>query len=309
LLPLTGDRPPVAPEGSLGSLLGRARRAAESLEPGLFAGGRLYIAYSGRYYGPAAAWLLYWPLAQVTGTDAAIAAAEDLVYHLLAYREEKITVVAFIEPGTENMAIRLGDVTHFTGAKLVTVAPPLPPVIEDRYRGDELLVAEEALADTYILVAAALAARIIREKGGIELRAKRFRDELGGLEEVHQDLLNSYSGAIQRLGAAKIGYIASTPTMRSAAYMFRMYYEYRDRAVIPLGSPEEILSGLSHGVKPSKPLLLSTGVEQDLVREVVTRLKLLGGTEAEELKIQTDPLTAPIYGSLLALELARRLTK
>ncbi|GEM_PF-6711019 len=278
---------------------------------------RLYAAYCGRHYAPAAAWLLYWPPAQIAERNISITSIEALVYHLLAYREERAGVVAFVEPGCENMLLRLSDAARHTGTYVAAVTPPLPPVIESRFTGTELLEVEEApLITGFVLLAAWLAARLLETAGSIELRRKRYLEELKTLDSVVDEVAEAYREDLKRLRGSAPSEIAATPTMMPAAYVARHFYETsrhdigRSRvSVVPISS---LLPSLTQGVpsrtqdgekKGSDVIVFASSVEEDLLREIRYRASIAGREDIHVVTVGTDPLTAPLYAILLVSRL------
>lgn len=304
MLPLVGDRPPVVAEpGALEDRLNRAKRILDEIGVDrFFRSERIYLVYAGRYYAPASAWLVYWPIAQLTEKMPQVLPAEAVSYHLLAYRGEKASIIAFIEPRGENMLARIGDAARFTDTPLLAIAPPLPPVIEERYRGEELIVVEdEAPATLYTLLAAVAASKALEALRGIELRVKRYHEEIITLHTVVGDIRKEYKNILKELSELRYDIIASSPTMLPAAYMLRMYYETRYRSPVPVEALSSTLPVITSNPFVKNILITASGVEADMVREIESRAALLAsGLRATSLIIGTDPLTAPLYGTLAA---------
>jgi len=314
LLPLTGYSSLVArTPAELEDVLSRAARAVDGDVLGfLDSAADVAVAYCGRYYAAAASWLLYWPIMQLTKRRVAIAQLEDIIYHTLAYRDDVGAIVAFVEPGCENMLIRLGDAASHTGVPVVAIAPPLPPIIEDRFRGRDLVEVEDSpLVTGFTLIAAWLAARLVTAAGGIELRRKRYIEELKTLPSIVDELREKYGERLSRVAELTPTEIYATPTMFPAAYIARLYYElHRGRLVgvervsslLPL-TASAIAREAGRGEVKLVALILASSVEADLLKEINYRVGLMKNISVETVTISTDPLTAPLYGILLISEL------
>lgn len=311
MLPLVGDRPPVVVEpDALEDRLNKAKRILDEIGVDrFFHAERIYLAYAGRYYAPASAWLVYWPIAQLTEKMPQVLPAEAVSYHLLAYRGERASIIAFIEPRGENMLARIGDAARFTDTPILAIAPPLPPVIEERYRGEELIVVEdEAPATLYVLLAAMAASKALEALRGIELRVKRYREEVATLYTVVDDIRKEYKDLLNKLSELRYDIIASSPTMLPAAYMLQMYYETRYRSPVPVEALSSTLPVITSNPFVKNVLITASGVEADMVREIESRASLLAsGLKTTSLIIGTDPLTAPLYGIIAASLLIGRL--
>lgn len=264
----------------------------------------LYIAYAGPFYARAAAGLLYWPLRQLTEKDVHLDPAESLSYHVLAYRDTEAAAIAFFEPGSENTLARLSEASRLTGTRLLAVAPPLPPPVEDRVtsQGTELVVVEGLpLVTAYLLLAAKLAAEAAKRLGGIELRRKRIVNEYSNISVVYDELLAEAKEELGKIAAAAetVDIVAYTPTMEPAAAIASLAIAVKRGSPPATMTLTDALSTIAHGLKPRTLLVLATTAEQDLLREAKFKLSFTAQqTRLTQLVIGTDPLTAPLYASI-----------
>ncbi len=302
MLQLTRDSPIVAL--NIQQLRDAEERAEKAIDYGLLAtlaeATTFYIVYAGTYYAAAAAEVLYWPLAQLTDKRVEISTAEQLMYHVLAYHDERASVVAFIEPGNENTLIRLSDACRFTGAKLVAIAPPLPPPVESRFNGEELLVVERTpLATTFTLIAAKMAAYMAEKVSGIRLRLKRVSEEYRDVSGVYTSLIEEYRRTLDEIALIDEAAIYASATTMPAARLSSL-------ALLAAGGYARVepltalLSDMSHkaGREPLR-VIIYTDVEADIAKEARFKARFMETGRLLELQLHTDPVTAPLYSALL----------
>ncbi len=307
MLPLARDRALVAAtRQELQDTISRVAAAVEEVDVSLFLGrsgdAPLYVTYCGRYYAPAAAWTLYWPLMQLTRLQATLLPVEHAVYHVMAYREETKALVFFAEPGCENMAVRVSDAARHTGVELLAITPPLPPVIEERIYANELIEVEGVpIATGYIIAAALFASKMLDSLGGIKLRIKRFTEELETLAEVYDDIRRRYRDVVREAARMTPAAILASPTMMPSALLSRLYYESTRRLLLDVEPLSSLLSLLQHAPPQGGTILVfTTGVEADMVREASYRTGLLSSAGLKVITVDTDPLTAPLYGTMIS---------
>ncbi len=263
---------------------------------------RIVIAYSG--LGEAAAWTAYWIIREVAPqAPLEIYPADALAFHVLAYRRSRrdeysvasdTTVYLFAGPGGENQAVFVRDAAVNTGAALVVVSHRLPPVIEQRL-GEEVLLVNPpgvyTLSST--ILAARLAALIVERLAERNVRVERVLDESGSLADVVDDLVERHGVDAARVyGCSGCAYI-HTATMRAPAALAAWMTGGRRLDV------QEALGFLASGWPGGEARLIYTEADEDAVREVRFRL-MTGGVGFAELRLRTDPVTAPVYAVILA---------
>jgi len=301
----------------LRELVGKAERwsnesVAESLgflEPA----SRLYIAFLGDGYGEAAAYLAYWFIRVLApNLYVEVHPGEDLTYHVFAYQEEEhvagTRVVVFAEEGVENPLARLADAARLTGTRLLIVSPPTPPLVEARLGEPHVrvLLGGNAVLEA-LFYAAKLGFELGRKKGVKSFRTDRLGGEIGNYAEVVEELVEKYRGFTEAVrGISEDVAVAYTPTMRPAAVLLRSYFEARGVAVSTT-TVAGLVRRLSAGRVPRNVVLLYTGVEEDSIREARFKASMMMPSRQPrliELHMKTDPLTAPIYASILVYSLA-----
>ncbi|KSW11760.1 hypothetical protein CF15_02835 [Pyrodictium occultum] len=260
----------------------------------------IYVAFAGSFYAQASAHLLYWILRQLTDHNVYIDPIEAVIYHTLAYHEESPLIVLFAEPGTENIVARAADAARLTGARLVAVTPPLPGIIAKHVGRDSLVeVASQRPSLHYLLIAAKTAASLADKLSSIKVRVKRLIDEVSNISAIYESLIDAYKDTIESIreliGRGELDVYAST-TMLPAAYILAGYQ--KNTRIYPLSS---LLVHLSTRALGPQILAMLTDVEEDVMREVRFKKSMYMNEEARviELVMHTDPLTAPIYGSII----------
>lgn len=232
------------------------------------------------------------------------ACIDTLTYHIVPYTED-LGIIAFVEKGTENSLIRLLDSAYYTGNKVLLITPPLVRMIRSKVRGQELIEVNinDVLLSEIILASVAgyeIARRKIREDDKA-LRLNRLRIEVHDYSSIVYGLISSYRMQLNELRDLldKVEIIGYTPTMEPVAYYMQSIILEKTRKLIPtieltrtlsLVEDKKILDGIM--------VLFSTTVEEYSVRELLFK-SIPFKIKVVDLKIKTDPLTAPVYGIIL----------
>lgn len=314
MLPSTRDRSSLGHE-PLPQALRRAeewgKRLAAEVGPKLAGLDHLVVAYAGLGYAEAAAYTLYWLVEQLAPKlHVDIHVAEEAAYHVLAYREKSNTaLILFAEEGEENNVLRVSDAARLTGSSVFIISPPQPPIVSARL-GDaaELVELPGARSPVYALaVAASLGFEIARTRNPESNRVRRLKAEIGSYTPVLGDLEKRYrdfiDGVVEAVRRGEDCLLSYTPTMRPAAAVLSSVLSVANVTV----QREPVSTTIARIVQvrrlPQLLLLLRTDVEEDVVRELKFKTTMLMPSKQPrtlELHIRTDPLTAPIYGSLVA---------
>lgn len=252
----------------------------------------LLITYSGMYVSPATYLLLL--LRSLTNVNAYLVEPETLMYYVAPYVEGGIRRVLIISSGVDSSLIRLLDQLNLTGYEVMLISPsPIPDNVRYKVREDLLLeIKPQDLLFQHLLVGIAVSEYLNRSG----VRGSRLWNELSNLNEVLKDLLTKYIGKLYEVKefTNDIFIITSTPSMLGPAEHITYNYNARiPRYLIPLNN-------VKHYIKYSKKVLvISTDVEEFSIKEIIG-LKIGGAVNVCELRIRTDPLTAPIYGLILS---------
>lgn len=274
---------------------------------------RLYVAFLGDGYGEAAAYLAYWFIRVLAPNFyVEVHPGEDLTYHVFAYQEEGLAAgtraVVFAEEGVENALARLADAARLTNTRLLIVSPPTPPPVEARLGKPHVrvLLGSNAVLEA-LFYAAKLGFELGKRKGVKSFRIDRLGGEIGNCAEVVEELVEKYRGfteAVKGINGDVI--VAYTPTMRPAAVLLKSYFEARS-ITASTTTIAGLIGRLSTRRVPQNIVLLYTGVEEDSIREARFKASMTIQPRQPrliELHVKTDPLTAPIYASILVYSLA-----
>lgn len=300
MLPLPRDSTALTPT-TLSSIEADSTRKAERIVERVGSPTTIYVAFAGSSYAQASAHLFHWILRQLTEKTIYIGPVEAFLYHTLAYHDEPSLILLFAEPGSENIIARTADAARITGTEFLVVTQPLPDIIAERVGRENLVeVASPRPSIHYVLVAAKSAARLAEMFSSIRVRVERLSNELSNISSIYESLIDKYSDVIPVIAEMiakkeRIDLYAST-TMLPPAYILAGYTN--KAGVYPISSlPVHVTSKQLH----SNVIALLTDIEADILKEVKFKVSMYmpGNSHIVEFIVHTDPLTAPIYGSLV----------
>ncbi len=270
------------------------------------------VSHVGGVAAEAAAYEAYWILRTLGKPFTWIGSLEDIAYHTLAYTKGEVerAILLVAEEGTDNSIARMLDAAKLTETRLVIVKQgPLHPLLEQRLP-DTSTTLEVVMGNPILalqLLAVKVAARTSLESPGdsegLAKRAQRILEEVESLPEVVDELLHRYAGAINKIrGVKERAVIAYSTTMRPPALILSDHY-IKNGIVVRLLPLSELAAILTRGEKlHGSTILLRTGVEDDYGREIGFKLSTRGMKHSSiEVRINTDPLTAPLYATLILL--------
>ena len=215
----------------------------------------------------------------------------------------------FAEKGTENSLIRLLDSTYYTGNHVLLITPQPLQQVKARLRGQQLVLVDRPRRILRQVLLASISgyevADRVREKGDKALRFNRLRIEVHDYSSIVDELLSIYSSELRVLADSldKVSVIAYTPTMESPAYYLQSIVLEKTGKLIPLVELTSIVGFVEDKVlRNSTIVLFSTTVEEYSVKELLFK-SMMARNKVLELKIRTDPLTAPVYAIMLLEEL------
>ncbi len=226
-------------------------------------------------------------------------AVDDLMlnYYVAPYDEgRERPVIVFVSPaGLTELNILL-DQLRWTGHRIAVVAPsPLPEVIRAKLEGVSFIDLGPG-EGPWLLTSLVLTALASSEAGrGPEVRRSRVSEEVLTLEDVIDDLISHYEGVLGELTSfIREPYIVTaTPTLWAVAEVLAYSRSMKTRR--SLVRP----SAISEAVRfINRVLVIQTDVEEYSLRHIRS-LSLTAATKFAELRIRTDPLTAPFYGLIL----------
>lgn len=227
----------------------------------------------------------------------------ELTYYVAPYdegREADVLVISTPE-GLNDLYILLDQLT-LTGHRVVLVSEPLPEVIRLRFGGLER--AEVAWGDMGLLRLLAILAHTASSLGrrDLQVRTRKIREECLSLGDVADDLVDRYGRELKviREALSEPYLVAYTPTLEPAAELASLVLS-RGATVMA----EVPVVHLYVGRVSSKVLAFTTDVEAYSVRYHFNRIVEKGGTIGE-VRLKTDPLTAPLYAVLLLYYATRK---
>ncbi len=285
-----------------------ARRQADRLVGFVESSGRLAITYTGLGIVPARIFSSY--LYVLSPNKNILSGCIDTAtYHIAPYTEDT-SVVLFAEKGVENSIIRLMDTVYYTGNKLFIVSPKPAEYIVKRQRNTIILEApsdDPVLAETLLAVQAGYRiALMYKEEEDRELRFNRLRIEVADFSSVIGELESIYSMEVAALkdNMDKVNAIIHTPTMEPVAHLLQTVIAEKTGMILPVMDLTRTVRILDERLaRRQLYVLVSTSVEEYSVRELLFKARL-NQSQIIELKIKTDPLTAPVYG-LFIVEMLR----
>ncbi|MEM3988692.1 MAG: hypothetical protein QXZ22_08890, partial [Sulfolobales archaeon] len=132
-------------------------------------------------------------------------------------------------------------------------------------------------------------------KQELQVRTKRIKEECLTLAEVADDLIERYDRELKavREALSEPYLITYTPTLEPAAELASLALSKSVAIAV-----EVPISYLYVGKISSKVLAFTTDVEVYTVRYYFNKIVEKGGT-ISEVRLRTDPLTAPLYALLL----------
>ncbi len=229
---------------------------------------------------------------------------DTITYHVAPYTENT-SIVLFSEKGVENSIIRLMDASYYTGNKLLIVSPSPADHIRKRLRNTSLIEVPRAntiLAETLLAVQAGYNIALkYKQENDRELRFNRLKVEVADFSSIISELHSIYSLELEILKEylGKVNGIVYTPTMEPVAYTLQTVIAEKTHRIIPVIDITRAIRAIGERlVENQLYILLSTSVEEYSTRELLFKARL-NGIRVKELKVKTDPLTAPVYGLLL----------
>jgi len=262
-----------------------------------FLNGKTHVlaTYTGSYSSPAI--YLTLSLRTLSKTSSALFNAQELMYYIAPYDEgREAAVIIFNSPDGLGELSMLIDQLRCTGHEYAIVTPiKLPRIVYERVRKEHVVeVGEEGFWLLRVFIAIGEAVSKHLQRRGV--RAERLWRELASLEPVVKDLVSCYKGVIEKVMQflTMPSIVTATPTMWAVAE--HLVYSRGIKPVRILARPSTVRNFIRF---INRVLIISTDVEEYSLKEI-KGLAVTAATAIEELKVRTDPLTAPIYGLILS---------
>jgi len=261
-------------------------------------GSNVILTYTGSYSSPATYMTLL--LRSLTKVNANFFSPKELTYYVVPYdegREARILIYSSID-GLSELNI-LMDQLRLTGHEFIVITPTaLPNILSCKIPKERIIVLNLEGKDRYWpllahIVSGLAIARLMNMKG---VRVSRVWNELSNLVPIIDSLVSYYEGVIEDIVdfLSQPLLITSTPTMMAVAEYLAYSRDIRVKRFLVNAE------GVRNFVRfINRLLIIETDVEEYSMKEI-KGLVLTAASEIKELKFKTDPLTAPIYGLIIA---------
>jgi len=261
-------------------------------------GSNVILTYTGSYSSPATYMTLL--LRSLTKVNANFFSPKELTYYVVPYdegREARILIYSSID-GLSELNI-LMDQLRLTGHEFIVITPTaLPNILSCKIPKERIIVLNLEGKDRYWpllahIVSGLAIARLMNMKG---VRVSRVWNELSNLVPIIDSLVSYYEGVIEDIVdfLSQPLLITSTPTMMAVAEYLAYSRDIRVKRFLVNAE------GVRNFVRfINRLLIIETDVEEYSMKEI-KGLALTAASEIKELKFKTDPLTAPIYGLIIA---------
>ena len=258
---------------------------------------RLIVTFTGSFSSPARYLTLI--LRNLSRLEANFFNPQELTYYIAPYDEgrESSIIIFNSSDGLTSLNILL-DQLRWTGHRLLLIsASPLIKSIKHKVASDNLIVMGEEAYESWLLWSHLIVGKAVAKAiGGRGIRVERVISELSTLKPVIRDLVSQYLDHLIKLKEfmASPVILTASPTLWGVGEY--LTFSRRIQGQRYLVRPEHVKSYVRF---INKILLISTDVEEYSMKEI-KGLSLITATKIEELRLKTDPLTAPIYGLILA---------
>ncbi len=269
---------------------------------------RLVVTYIGTYLPKIACFQFYYILRTI-GFKISIATPEEVAYYIAPYTgvwSGQISTLIFADKPS-SMIIRVTDSVKLSGNKVALIsATSLPPLIASKVEDVRLVTLDNNLQlPVFATIAAATIALKPSTSNGVSNRLKRVIEEAKTIGEVAAEVVEKYSTKIVRvLRQVETVIIAYSPTLYPAVELIsemNLKNYRRNLVLVPLSQATQLVE--ENWIETSSQLLLvHTGVEDDIVREVKFKASM-HNISVEQIRINTDPLTAQLYFTIAVLAL------
>ena len=259
----------------------------------------IIVTNAGSFASPARFLVLC--LRNMTSRNAIYFTPQELMYYVVPYDEDRESdIIIFAAPDGLNALNLLIDQVRWTGHRIcaIVASDSLPQVIKYKLSNDSVVYLKNTaksiswLLQTHVLVGIAVT-NFIDRKG---VRGERLWNELTSISVAINDMLEHYLDDLLSIKEfmATPHLITASPTMWAVAEY--LAYSNTLKTQRFLAMPYEVKNFIRF---VNRILLITTDVEEYSMKEL-KGLTITAATEFKELKIKTDPLTAPIYGLILA---------
>ncbi|MCS7128448.1 MAG: hypothetical protein RMI83_04155 [Desulfurococcaceae archaeon] len=262
----------------------------------------LLLTYS--YMGYPAASILYWLLFTLRpDLRTLLMDADTASYYVLAYRSD-LTIVVFTTKPDSAATIRITDSSRLTGARVMMVSPQ-PGERTRLYMRDALLktvptTGSEITTSLWEALLAYYTGLNIAQEGRREERLRTIANQ--GFSVIVEELVEKYLDSV--IKALELQEIVITSGKLLEPASTALAKALKSRGVDASYTPISLLEPAGNKCV----LIVSCSVEDHLVNEKKLSVAMSGG-KILELRLNLDPLEAPIYVLILALYLEKELSE
>ena len=251
--------------------------------------GGIAIAFCDEAIG--AAHLYYWGLRLASWRDDVVLGdCVTIASEVLPYSDSYRSLVIFsLDPG-DPAILYAYDTANLSGLDVFIVSPRLPPVLEDRVELAWIL----QLPGKAPLFESSIASLFWSSEHSPEgVRVSRLKDEIENLSSSVEGLLEAYSDVTGKLKETiGIGLpVAASPMMIPSL----VSHSILDSSIRPI--PYWALPSLAKRGRMNNLIFYYTSVEESFYKRILFNLRTKYNTI--EIRFNTDPLTAPIYGMIV----------
>ncbi len=296
-------------EKTIDSIVREAQKHSRVLLGFLEESDDLFIAYSGRWFSEPSAHLLYLFLSTlVEDFPVRVGSIEEFLYYVAGYTDKYSSVVFLGEPGSESLVFRLLSVLRATGRRAAIVSPPLPPQLIGMLETSNAVYSEiehfcpllGLITSFYAGVDYASAKKTKNMRISRLLGEKDITSALDELNSIYSRLVGKIRSFLS--GSEGVNIVYST-TMRAPALLLQVLGG--EKTCPRLFMLTEFMQKIREGFCDRNPVIVfTTTVESDVVRELKSSILLRCGNKMGDIvdfTVKTDPLTAPIYASIVLL--------
>ncbi len=239
--------------------------------------------------------------------------ATDAALHVAPYREWSFRVLLYTSSSWERGEIaRLADALYIMNVPFKFIMEkPSDPILSSKVPSECIVEVPEGIdpiLPEVLLSAKSSLKASIKLSGRGDLRVSRLENEFREFTPIVDELLEEYDDAIRKLEEYKSCssiLIASTTSMMPVA--LALYRAYSTAGVTPIILNASVASALPP--RSDAAVIVYSSVEFDSARDLWYRLFRAGFKNIIRFEVKTDPLSAPVYGVIVAEVLREDLSK
>ncbi len=273
----------------LSAWLGEAIGEAGSLRAPRLPGNDIVIIYTPGAEPPAHQLYLAYLHA---GRRAVLASAVEASLHILPYREDVAAVIIFTPGGKDSLALIAAEQASTIGLETILVGPELHPAYEEKA---ELVGAERITVKGRHPIMAATIASLKWSPSPLGARAARLDEEVADLASAADWVMEKFKATVEALSEESPEAIYYSPAMAPAAFYLAKLASKKIGGR-PYTASLQYLSEAKRGVPT---VVMLTELERFAARERLMTARVRG-VKYVEVAINTDPITAGLYGMLLS---------